>query len=510
MENTVMRIKGSMTVFAALSLLLVTSFLMALLEGARAQGLNTCAGLVSDVAVHSVCAEYQPVLWDDYKLLMLDGSYGTGTFSVEKMNSRLCARISENTENTSTTAGGMSLYKLFLQEAQVTGYQLATDGSGEVFLQCVASYMKNNLTREAAKSLYDAYQEGKEVEESDRSDYSVENANTAIEEAKAAAEEGNSEGDSGDGGLSVETENKKAEEAAETEENPLDVVLQLKQNTLLSLVAGDASEISQKQVDLQESVSRRENHTGTMAVESQMGWYEKVLVTEYLDHYFSNYLRPKENAALSYEMEYLLCGEDSDAANLEGTINRLLLMREAANIATIVMDDTKRSEAKTLGELLAGFSGNPAIIFVVQCGIIAAWAYVESILDLRALLRGDKIALIKSDRQWTTNTKNLLESLKDEAKAINCENGLTYKQYIKQFVITMGNQKLAYRMMDVMEQNVRAVPGNEAVRMDDMVCRIKSVEQYSASPLFARLSLFYPNMLKQYSFVEEREFSYIR
>ena len=181
-----MRIKGSMTVFVALSLLLVISFLMALLEGARAQGLNTCAELVSDVAIHSVCAEYQPVLWEDYKLLMLDGTYGTGTFSVEKLNSRLCTRISENIEN--TTASGMSLYKLFLQDAQVTGYQLATDGAGEVFLQCVASYMKNNLTREAAKSLYDAYQEGKEVEESDRSDYSVENANTAIEEAKVAAE----------------------------------------------------------------------------------------------------------------------------------------------------------------------------------------------------------------------------------------------------------------------------------------------------------------------------------
>ena len=66
------------------------------------------------------------------------------------------------------------------------------------------------------------------------------------------------------------------------------------------------------------------------------------------------------------------------------------------------------------------------------------------------------------------------------------------------------------RMMDVMEQNVRAVSGNEAVRMDDMVCRIKSVEQYGANPLFARLSLFYPNMLKQYSFVKEREFDYIR
>ena len=506
-----MRIKGSMTVFVALSLLLVISFLMALLEGARAQGLNTCAELVSDVAIHSVCAEYQPVLWDDYKLLMLDGSYGTGTFSVEKLNGRLCTRISENIE--STTAGGMSLYKLFLQEAKVTEYQLATDGAGEIFLQCVASYMKNNLTREAAKRLYDAYQEGKEVEESDRSDYSVENANTAIEEAKAAAEDGNSEGDSGDGGLSVETENKKTEEpagTAETEENPLDIVLQLKQNTLLSLVAGGSSEISQNQVNLQESVSRRKNHIGTMAVKDQIGWYEKVLVTEYLDRYFSNYLRPKENAALSYEMEYLLCGEDSDAANLEGTINRLLLMREAANITAIVRDGTKRNEAKTLAELLAGFSGNPAIILVVQCGIIAAWAYVESILDLRALLRGDKIALIKSDRQWTANTKNLLESLKDDAKAINCENGLTYKQYIKQFVITMGNQKLAYRMMDVMEQNIRAVSGNEAVRMDDMVCRIKSVEQYGASPLFARLSLLYPNMLKSYSFVKEREFGYIR
>ena len=40
-----------------------------------------------------------------------------------------------------------------------------------------------------------------------------------------------------------------------------------------------------------------------------------------------------------------------------------------------------------------GASVNPAIIEAVKYGILAAWAYVESVLDIRALLDGDKIKI---------------------------------------------------------------------------------------------------------------------
>ena len=108
MENALMKCKGSITVFAALSLLLIASFLFALLEGARVQGLNTCAELVSEVGITSLCAEYQSPLWEDYRLLFLDGAYGTENFSEEKLNSVLCQRISENLDVAQRS--GVSMY----------------------------------------------------------------------------------------------------------------------------------------------------------------------------------------------------------------------------------------------------------------------------------------------------------------------------------------------------------------------------------------------------------------
>ena len=126
MENTLMKCKGSITVFAALSMLLVASFLFALLEGARVQGLNTCAELVSEVGITSVCAEYQSPLWEEYRLLFFDGAYGTENFSEEKINSVLCRRISENLDVTQES--GVSMYGLSMQSAEITEYQLASDG----------------------------------------------------------------------------------------------------------------------------------------------------------------------------------------------------------------------------------------------------------------------------------------------------------------------------------------------------------------------------------------------
>lgn len=496
-----MKLKGSMTVFAALSMLLVASFLFALLEAARVQGLDVCADMVSEVGVTSVCAEYQRPIWKDYRLLLLDGAYGTEQFSEEKMDSVLCQRLSENLDVSKTK--GISMYGLSLQSAEVSEYALASDGDGAMFLQCVASYMQSHLTKEMAEKLYQKYKEGTDMENSDRSEYSVEGADEAIEEAKKAQEETSSD--------SEEEQTPETEEIEETsvEENPLEIVLKLKENAILGMIMGDVSALSEKQVNLESSMLNRELQKGTKTVNDKVGWYERVLVSEYLEHYFSNYRNPKSDGALSYEMEYLLCGEDTDKSNLEGIINRLLLMREAANITAIIKDGTKRSEAKAIAEILGGFTGNPAIILVVQCGIIAAWAYVESVLDLRALVRGDKIALLKSDAQWTCNTKSLADSLGNDAKAKNCENGLTYEEYLKLFLFTMETKKLAYRMMDVIEQSVRMKEGYEHVRMDHMVCELSCAIRYQTNTLFADLSLIKKGASKGFCFEKMKSFSYI-
>lgn len=55
--------EGSLTIFSALSLLLILSFLLALLEGARVSGLQMMDTLAADTGMDCVAAEYQTVLW---------------------------------------------------------------------------------------------------------------------------------------------------------------------------------------------------------------------------------------------------------------------------------------------------------------------------------------------------------------------------------------------------------------------------------------------------------------
>lgn len=510
-----MRAKGSITVFAALALMLVASFLFALLEAGRVYGLTSRAGMVSQLSMESVCAEYQPGLWESYHLLCLDGAYGGDSFSMEYVNSTLNNRVKRN------FMGENDFFYMTLEDEEPLQYELLTDGDGTVFLKRVTEYMKKNLPVEAAKLIYEKYIQGDDVEQKGISEDSVETALQAIEDARKQQNEIDSEIDSEaqkgqpQGGVVtgvqqeniVETGNTQQESAAEVE-NPLEAVLKMKQKAILSLVVENPGKLSAKEVNLSDGLLKRDCIQGTDSAEEEINWYEKVLVLEYLDSYFSDYTESAKDHALAYEMEYVLCGKETDIANLEGAVNRLLLVREAANVTHILTNAEKREQSMLVATSLAGFTGNPAIIKVVQIGVVAAWAYVEGLLDVRALLEGNKIALIKSDSQWTVQTENLLESFEVSAKAKNCTNGLSYQSYLKQFLFFMEKRKLAYRMLDIIEQNLRLTAEYQNCRMDYMICRMNYKLRYSAKTLFADLSVLGRLNARELEFCETAQFSY--
>ena len=105
---------------------------------------------------------------------------------------------------------------------------------------------------------------------------------------------------------------------------------------------------------------------------------------------------------MKYELEYMICGKDDDSENLKGTITRILLIRCAANFAYLMTSPAKQSEALAAAATMAGFTVNPAIVEAVKYGLLAGWAYCESVLDLRTLMDGEKIPIIKSDETWTS------------------------------------------------------------------------------------------------------------
>ena len=208
---------------------------------------------------------------------------------------------------------------------------------------------------------------------------------------------------------------------------------------------------------------------------------------QYLIRNFSSYVNQKENHSMKYELEYLLFGKESDMENLRSVVGRLLWIREAANMAYLLTDSSKQSEAMTLATAIAGVSANPAIIEAVKWGILASWAYCESVLDVRALLQGKKIAIIKNSNEWTSDLGGIAGCLDGFCVAEESQSGLNYEDYLGFFLLTGKNDKLAYRAMDMMEVTISTIEGKGNFQIDHLVYSMKGKCDYQYSYLFSNL-----------------------
>lgn len=485
--------EGSITVFAALTMMLVTSLLFGLLELARVSGLRYCAALETKIALESVCAEYQKVLWDEYHILALDGAYGSDEFSIEKVTNRMEYYVNRNLnkENESVFIRKVDLFSMEGNGSANYGYQLLTDGSGTVFLHLIAESMKQNLPMELAEELYESYTGGMSSEDIGSSlEDNVQNTKNMLDEAETVAQE-------------------ESVEVPEYEgENPLEVAETLYSTGWLELVLPEGSDVSAESISVEQNLENREKRTGTIQTEAEEDWYQQILVMSYIDNYFGSFVEPLNDHELKYQMEYLLCGKGSDGENLESTVARLLLVREVANVTYLLTSREKLLSAEALALALGGWTGNPAIVKAVQATIIGIWALVESVLDLRTLLDGGKIAFIKNDSYWTTDISNLSQIFEGRQKAIECENGISYEGYLQQQLFLTNRQVLSYRMMDVMEHRLNQEEEFADCRMDCMIVQLNQGMSFVASPLFFQLETASDYEIEAFYFEEQKFFSY--
>lgn len=79
---------------------------------------------------------------------------------------------------------------------------------------------------------------------------------------------------------------------------------------------------------------------------------ERILVQQYIDeHYYRFPVKEEEKegrkpTVLTYEWEYLICGNGIDKENLQAVIGRLILLRTLLNFVTILGDKEKWSRQK--------------------------------------------------------------------------------------------------------------------------------------------------------------------
>ena len=234
---------------------------------------------------------------------------------------------------------------------------------------------------------------------------------------------------------------------------------------LLALVVPEGTEVSEQRANLMEAPSEDE---GMSENGRSIGFLDHLLVNEYCGDFLRNFLSGKEEenlqsegsggpekTVLSYEVEYLLGGRDTDEGNLTDVIQRLLAVREGLNFVHILSDPGKRAEARNLAAVVTGAAAATPLLLVAAFFIMSVWALGEALMDIKGLLAGRRVPLLKSGEDWSLKLENLLTMGKSrEVGTGGGEQGLNYLSWLKILLFMEKIVPQEYRMMDLMQMNL--------------------------------------------------------
>lgn len=273
-------------------------------------------------------------------------------------------------------------------------------------------------------------------------------------------------------------------ETEKDENSIIDYIDQIVEEGILGFIVEDPSALSEAAIqteNLPSVTSMNDPEDEGDGISQEAG---KIIYSEYLLSHFGNYLDPKENTGLQYELEYIISGKDTDKENLSSTATKIMLLREGCNFIYLLKDGEKRNEAYEMAMALVGFTGMPLLVTITQFLILGAWAMAESIVDVKNLLKGDEVSIIKSTSEWNLSlmgAKNLSSSTSSSGE--NKPGALNYQQYLRMIILMENKTKLYFRTMDIIQVNI-CKNYNSDFRMADCISSAEINATYGAKPLF--------------------------
>ena len=216
--------------------------------------------------------------------------------------------------------------------------------------------------------------------------------------------------------------------------------------------------------------------------------YKRQGYTDYIEKngQQTGYIEKKDRAVgrlLDYEIEYILCGRQSDKDNLNEVLFKLVLIREGLNLSYLVTDVQKKNECFGLALQLLGYTGNMVLIKAAQYFIMSIWAYAESVMELRELYAGESIATVKNADNWITDINTVISggaaglktSLFSDKNKAGKETGSTagynsldYMDYMRILLLIKDRTARNAGIMSAMELVMIAL-GHEDFRMKEYI-----------------------------------------
>lgn len=457
--QTKKEVSAYMTVYLALTLAVLISLCLALIEGCRYRAISLETECTMDIAMDSILAEYHRELLKQYNLFAIDCSYGTAEAGTDLTTAHFRAYMDRN-----LSLDDIFLEKLFyrdflaakVEEAELTKAAFLTDQGGEVFRRLAVDAVKDDVGMSSLQKLL----EWTETISTER----LEEQDIAAQKEQIDAEIREYSGGWTEDGRELRLE------------NPTDGLEEQRRVGLLKLVTDEdtlsAARLPEGEL-LHSRMERGELTQGNLPLAERgdlAELEEKFLFHEYLLKYFGSFGDEKAQSVLKYQVEYVIAGKDSDLDNLKSVVNRIFAIREAANVMYLYGDTEKRGIAEALGEVLATALFLPEAADLLTTALILGWGFAESVYDVKTMLTGGGIPLWKDDASWHCGLQAALQG--NWSGGATSEEGLCYDDYLRIFLLMTGRDTVTARAMDLVELDIRQTPGNANFRLDACIAEL--------------------------------------
>lgn len=456
--GTQVMLSGYLTVYAALTLTVMIAMCLALIDDVRRNTIALEVECVMDIGMDSVLAEYHRELLRRYGLFMVDTSYGTDYPSFYNTEQHLREYLSRNLSYEDCHQLSFlyrDLLGMKLEDLQIVKVSLVTDNGGRAFQHRAAECMQSRLGLDAAGELL----EWLEVVEG----YALLEQNVESQLDKTSEQiQGHDD---------VERQIGEEEWIKIPVPDPTWPVQEMRRQGILKWVVEDPSQLSTETIDPQQYISNRaargEVNHGSAGELEELQLLDNIFLLEYFLAYAGRYGAPMEDSLLQYQAEYLLFGNACDQENLRQAASRICGIREAANVVYLMGNSTKKGEVETLATILSGAIALPELEPLFETALILTWAYLESLYDVKTLLAGGKVELLKTDKSWHYSLVNIWNPSVEGQNTGG--NGLSYEDYLRILLYFQSPDTLTMRFMDLIEMDIRRTPGNEYFRMDGCI-----------------------------------------
>lgn len=492
--------RGQITVFLSLLFLVLMMSFLFIVEGVISYSASSLGEDAVKGAGESIMANYDRELFKKYHLFFLD----------PRQKDYI---VTDGKEFINQYFSGNSFFDVYCDSLEVTGEKTAVDEDGLYLKHEIREWMKYREEKEIAKVLEDIIRntkkndgERKECQEevdSAETDVKKEQDEEVNQETKEEANKKDTESDlKGDVDKNTDNvENMKPDEKAASDEiepvseetlkersnwKEIKETLQLLMRTGILFYAaehpesfsrqsipgtnlpskrvkGSSFDNEQRLLDKMDelSFSSLKGIKSLLSVDISMDgrgtlWTKDRYIISYIEDCFSFYgSSDKKDNALLYEVEYLISGKNSDIDNLKRVANYILLLRFINNYIFTGKDTQMKMQINTMASAITGVMGMPQTMKAVQVLIRMAISYGESLLELHTLFSGGEVPLIKDKRTWNLTLKTMAEQLRNKQIVKKGKKNISYKDYLKLFLLTKGNSRtVCYRMMDLMQENI--------------------------------------------------------